>query len=394
MYPIVVLLLDGLADRAHDVLKGRTANEAARTPNLDRLAARRLVRRALRRRPRPRSVERGRALVDARLPARRVSRARRLRGARPRAGGVGRARLRLRGAAAGRAARRRLVADRPPGPAARRRRRAGARRGVRRPRGRQAALLAATRVARRGRPAHRGRGRRARHRHATRSSATAIPCCDRCRSCRRRSARRARPRSGRAGRWRSSPSTRSTARRSEAGLPVFNVITLKWWGRPKRVPTFLERHGLQGTFIGESAFLRGLAHDDRARDDRGAGVGARGGRPRPAARSRRRAARRGRHVRLRAPEGDRRGRAHEGPARQARGDRVARRRAARPAAGRSRDRLHHRRPRDARVAGRHPLRRPGAVRRRRARAFAPTTCAASASSTAPRGSSGSCAGRT
>jgi 2,3-bisphosphoglycerate-independent phosphoglycerate mutase len=49
------------------------------------------------------------------------------------------------------------------------------------------------------------------------------------------------------------------ARRAEAGLPVLNVITLKWWGRPKRVPTFLERHGLQGTFIGESAFLRGLA---------------------------------------------------------------------------------------------------------------------------------------
>jgi 2,3-bisphosphoglycerate-independent phosphoglycerate mutase len=48
-------------------------------------------------------------------------------------------------------------------------------------------------------------------------------------------------------------------RRAEAGLPLFNVITLKWWGRPKRVPTFLERHGLQGTFVGESAFLRGLA---------------------------------------------------------------------------------------------------------------------------------------
>ena len=48
-------------------------------------------------------------------------------------------------------------------------------------------------------------------------------------------------------------------RRAEAGLPVFNVITLKWWGRPKQVPTFLERHGLQGTFIGDSAFLQGLA---------------------------------------------------------------------------------------------------------------------------------------
>ena len=48
-------------------------------------------------------------------------------------------------------------------------------------------------------------------------------------------------------------------RRAEANLPVFNVITLKWWGRPKQVPTFVQRHGLHGTFICESAFLRGLA---------------------------------------------------------------------------------------------------------------------------------------
>ena len=48
-------------------------------------------------------------------------------------------------------------------------------------------------------------------------------------------------------------------RRADAGLPVFNVITLKWWGRPTDVPTFAERHGLQGTFVCESAFLRGLA---------------------------------------------------------------------------------------------------------------------------------------
>ena len=39
MYPIVVFLLDGLGDRAHDVLGGLTGNEAAATPNLDRLAA-------------------------------------------------------------------------------------------------------------------------------------------------------------------------------------------------------------------------------------------------------------------------------------------------------------------------------------------------------------------
>jgi 2,3-bisphosphoglycerate-independent phosphoglycerate mutase len=40
MYPIVVVLLDGLGDRAHASLGGRTANEAAATPNLDALATR------------------------------------------------------------------------------------------------------------------------------------------------------------------------------------------------------------------------------------------------------------------------------------------------------------------------------------------------------------------
>ncbi|MDP9492158.1 MAG: phosphoglycerate mutase, partial [Actinomycetota bacterium] len=39
MYPIVVVLLDGLGDRAHESLGGRTANEAAETPNLDAFAA-------------------------------------------------------------------------------------------------------------------------------------------------------------------------------------------------------------------------------------------------------------------------------------------------------------------------------------------------------------------
>jgi 2,3-bisphosphoglycerate-independent phosphoglycerate mutase len=38
----------------------------------------------------------------------------------------------------------------------------------------------------------------------------------------------------------------------------FNVITLKWFGRPRRVPSFPERHGLAGSFAAESAFLRGL----------------------------------------------------------------------------------------------------------------------------------------
>ena len=38
----------------------------------------------------------------------------------------------------------------------------------------------------------------------------------------------------------------------------FNVITLKWFGRPRSVPTFLERHGVTGAFAADSAFLRGL----------------------------------------------------------------------------------------------------------------------------------------
>jgi 2,3-bisphosphoglycerate-independent phosphoglycerate mutase len=51
--------------------------------------------------------------------------------------------------------------------------------------------------------------------------------------------------------------TREVIRRLEGER--FNVLTLKWWGRPRPVPTFLERHGLRGTFAAESAFLRGLA---------------------------------------------------------------------------------------------------------------------------------------
>jgi 2,3-bisphosphoglycerate-independent phosphoglycerate mutase len=52
--------------------------------------------------------------------------------------------------------------------------------------------------------------------------------------------------------------TREVLRRLEGER--FNVITLKWWGRPRSVPTFEERHGLRGAFVAESAFLRGLAH--------------------------------------------------------------------------------------------------------------------------------------
>jgi 2,3-bisphosphoglycerate-independent phosphoglycerate mutase len=54
----------------------------------------------------------------------------------------------------------------------------------------------------------------------------------------------------------------------------FNVITLKWWGRPRDVPSFEQRHGLHGTFAASSAFLRGLgvavglqARDEPETDD-------------------------------------------------------------------------------------------------------------------------------
>jgi 2,3-bisphosphoglycerate-independent phosphoglycerate mutase len=50
--------------------------------------------------------------------------------------------------------------------------------------------------------------------------------------------------------------TREVMRRLEGER--FNVITLKWFGRPRRVPTFLERHGVSGAFAADSGFLRGL----------------------------------------------------------------------------------------------------------------------------------------
>ncbi len=50
--------------------------------------------------------------------------------------------------------------------------------------------------------------------------------------------------------------TREVMRRLEGER--FNVITLKWFGRQRGVPTFLERHGVTGAFAADSAFLRGL----------------------------------------------------------------------------------------------------------------------------------------
>ena len=240
MYPIVVVLLDGLADRAHDVLKGRTANEAARTPNLDRLRA---------------------------PPARAACSTPSAPGARPRA----------------RSRTGRCSATGPTSfPGARSSRRSAAGRTVS---AEHVFAYAALRPAERrddgwwltGRPDPKRDAADAQALveacdglevdrlpvHARRTSGAARRSCasrarptsasptrdaffrDRhpvlqtaARSCPRRSEPRAPPRSGRAGRWSCSPSTRSTKRRAEDGLPVFNVITLKWWGRPQRVPTF------------------------------------------------------------------------------------------------------------------------------------------------------------
>src|SRR5204862_1375083 len=50
--------------------------------------------------------------------------------------------------------------------------------------------------------------------------------------------------------------TREVMRRLEGER--FNVITLKWFGRPRPLPSFRERHGISGGFLARSAFLRGL----------------------------------------------------------------------------------------------------------------------------------------
>jgi 2,3-bisphosphoglycerate-independent phosphoglycerate mutase len=49
------------------------------------------------------------------------------------------------------------------------------------------------------------------------------------------------------------------AARRARGAPPLSVVTLKWWGRRRPLPAFGERHGVDGTVVGASAFLRGLA---------------------------------------------------------------------------------------------------------------------------------------
>ena len=52
--------------------------------------------------------------------------------------------------------------------------------------------------------------------------------------------------------------TRATVRPAGDGREL-SVVTLKWWGRRRPAPAFHARHGLDGVVIGASPFLAGLA---------------------------------------------------------------------------------------------------------------------------------------
>ena len=258
MYPIVVVLLDGLADRAHDILKGRTANEAARTPNLDRFAA-------------AGSCGLLYAVGPGRAPSSEVAHWAML-GYRPDEF-PGRAVFEALGRdqavsaehvfayAALRPAERRddgwWLTGRPDP----KRDAADAKALVDACDGLEVdRLLFTLKHVWRGEAVLRIEGEADeritdtdaffRDRHPVLRPRPLVPEAE-------RTARAAEEWT----RWTMEllAEHEITKRRAEDGLPLFNLLTLKWWGRPRRVPTFEERHGLRGTFIGESAFLRGLA---------------------------------------------------------------------------------------------------------------------------------------
>jgi 2,3-bisphosphoglycerate-independent phosphoglycerate mutase len=47
--------------------------------------------------------------------------------------------------------------------------------------------------------------------------------------------------------------------RAARGAPPLAVVTLKWWGRRRPLPSFRDRHGLDGAIVAAAPFLRGLA---------------------------------------------------------------------------------------------------------------------------------------
>ncbi len=62
-------------------------------------------------------------------------------------------------------------------------------------------------------------------------------------------------------RWGIRALTRHPLNRARAahGQAPFVVVTLKWWGRLREAPGFRARHGLHGAIVGASPFLAGLA---------------------------------------------------------------------------------------------------------------------------------------
>lgn len=246
MYPIVVVLLDGLGDRAHESLGGRTGNEAAATPNLDSLAAR---------------GSNGvlHAVGPGRAPSSEVAHWAML-GYRPDEF-PGRAVLEALGAGqdvhpADAFA---FAALRPADE------RDGALWLTGRPRRDEDEEEAAALVERcaeievdglRFRLSHVGRGEailRVAGGADDRVTDTDAFFRDRYPVLRPQPAAPEAERTARAVEtW-----TREILRRLAGER--FNVITLKWWGRPRPAPTFLQRHGVTGGFLAATRFMRGLA---------------------------------------------------------------------------------------------------------------------------------------
>ncbi len=243
MYPIVVVLLDGLGDRAHASLGGRTANEAGATPNLDALAA-------------AGSCGVLYAVGPGRAPSSEVAHWSML-GYRPEEF-PGRAVLEALGAG------QEVDADDVFAFAALRpaEERDGALWLTGRPGGGDEVVSLVERCAEmevdglRFRLAHVGRGEailRVSGGADDRVTDSDAFFRDRYPVLRPQPLAPEAERTARAAeKWTSLVRDRLTGER-------FNVITLKWWGRVRPAPSFEERHGLSGSFIAASRFMHGLA---------------------------------------------------------------------------------------------------------------------------------------
>ena len=246
MYPIVVVLLDGLGDRAHESLGGRTANEAASTPNLDALAA-------------GGSCGLLYAVGPGRAPSSEVAHWSML-GFRPEEF-PGRAVLEALGAGqevdSGDVFA--FAAVRPA------EERDGALWLTGRPRQGEDDDEAAALVERcadievdglRFRLAHVGRGEAIlRISGGADDRVTDSDAFFRDRY----PVLRPQPASPRAARTARAAEEWTAIVRERLEGERFNVFTLKWWGRPRPAPSFEERHGIGGTFFAASRFMHGLA---------------------------------------------------------------------------------------------------------------------------------------